>query len=382
MKIKNGKIVINTVICLAVLIGIYFLLPYVFSFISWVLKVFMPFILGYVFSLAINPLADKLQNRLKLPRGISAILVIILTVGIAGGIIGGIVWKIVDETKSLYSHYPQIYAEALEMWENISSRFSDFYFKMPDNIQELLDNFANQISVGIAGIFEKTPVVERAGNFAKSLPGIFIGLIVFFLSLYFMIADAKTVHGFLHRIVPGKILDKFLNIRIELKKYMGGYVKAQAIIMSIAFAVIFIGLSLLKIEYALLIAIGIAVFDALPFFGSGAVLWPWAAVSFLNGSVKTGVGLIIIYFVIILTRQMIEPKIVSSSIGLHPILTLMSMYVGYKTFSIGGMILGPITLMLIISFYKSGIFAPLVHLIKQIKRWIFAYAEKLKENFK
>ena len=186
----------------------------------------------------------------------------------------------------------------------------------------------------------------------------------------------------MHKIVSEKTLSKLANIRTELKKYMGGYVKAQAIIMSIAFAVIFVGLSILNVNYALLIALGIAVFDALPFFGSGAVLWPWAAVSFLNGSIKTGVGLLIIYLVIILTRQTIEPKVVSSSIGLHPIMTLMSMYVGYKTFSIGGMILGPITLMLIISFYKAGVFDPIIRLFGKIKNAAVQELYKIKEVFK
>lgn len=384
MKFKSSgwRIAALVIAALLILTGIYFLLPYVLSLAGWAVRVFMPFILGYVFSLVINPLADKLQKRFKLPRGISAILVIILTVGIFGGIITGIVWKIISEIRSLYTHYPQIYADAVALWEDISTRFSDIYIKMPDNVQEVLDNLGQQALSSVTAFFNQTPVVERAGNFAKALPGIFIALIVFFLSLYFMITDAKGVSVFLHKIVSEKTLSKLANIRTELKKYMGGYVKAQAIIMSIAFAVVFVGLSILNVNYALLIALGIAVFDALPFFGSGAVLWPWAAVSFLNGSIKTGVGLLIIYLAIVLTRQTIEPKVVSSSIGLHPIMTLMSMYVGYKTFSIGGMILGPITLMLVISFYKAGVFDPIIRFFGKIKNAAIQELYKIKEIFK
>ena len=384
MKFKSSgwRIAALVIAALLILTGIYFLLPYVLSLAGWAVRVFMPFILGYVFSLAINPLADKLQKRFKLPRGISAILVIILTVGIFGGIITGIVWKIISEIRSLYTHYPQIYADAVALWEDISTRFSDIYIKMPDNVQEVLDNLGQQALSSVTAFFNQTPVVERAGNFAKALPGIFIALIVFFLSLYFMITDAKGVSVFLHKIVSEKTLSKLANIRTELKKYMGGYVKAQAIIMSIAFAVVFVGLSILNVNYALVIALGIALFDALPFFGSGAVLWPWAVVSFLNGSIKTGVGLLIIYLGIVLTRQTIEPKVVSSSIGLHPIMTLMSMYVGYKTFSIGGMILGPITLMLVISFYKAGVFDPIIRFLGKIKNAAIQELYKIKEIFK
>lgn len=369
MKFKtNGWRIAGFVVIAALMItGIYFLFPYVLSLIGWAVSIFLPFILGYLFSLLIDPLADRLQEKLKLPRGISAVLVIILTVGIVGGILTGIIWKIVAEVRSLYSQYPKIYNDIVQLWESFSDKYSKVYMALPVSIQNVCDDFGAQISAAVTDFFGKTPVMERAGNIAKSLPGIFIAMIVFFLSLYFMVTDAKVVSRAIHRIVPERLLDRFSAIREELKKYMGGYVRAQCIIMSVVFVIVMIGLTIFKKDYALLIAIGVAVLDALPFFGSGAVLWPWALISFLNGSVKLGVGLIIIYLVIVLTRQMIEPKLVSSKIGLHPILTLMSMYVGYRTFSIGGMILGPITLMILISFYRAGVFDPIINLIKKFR---------------
>lgn len=375
MKFKtNGWRIAGFVVIAALMItGIYFLFPYVLSLIGWAVSIFLPFILGYLFSLLIDPLADRLQKKFKLPRGISAVLVIILTVGIVGGILTGIIWKIVAEVRSLYSQYPKIYNDIVQLWESFSDKYSKVYMALPDSIQNVCDDFGAQISAAVTDFFGKTPVMERAGNIAKSLPGIFIAMIVFFLSLYFMVTDAKMVSRAIHCVVPERLLDRFAAIREELKKYMGGYVRAQCIIMSVVFVIVMIGLTILKKDYALLIAIGVAVLDALPFFGSGAVLWPWALISFLSGSVKLGVGLIIIYLVIVLTRQMIEPKLVSSKIGLHPILTLMSMYVGYRTFSIGGMILGPLTLMILISFYRAGVFDPIINLIK--KFWSFTKYE-------
>ena len=383
MKFKtNGwRIAAAAVIIAGIAAGIYFLFPYALELLGWGLSIFLPFILGYLFSLLINPLADKLQNRLKLPRGISAILVIILTVGIVGGILTGVIWKIVSEVISLYSQYPKIYSDAVALWESISDKYSKLYTVMPDNFKSLFDNFGSQISETVTGFFGKTPVVERAGNFAKSLPGMFIALIVFFLSLYFMVTDAELVSKKIHEIVPSAVLERLADIRTELKKYMGGYVRAQCIIMTVAFCILFIGLTILQKDYALLIAIGIAVLDALPFFGSGAALWPWALVSFLSGSVKSGVGLVIIYLIIILTRQTIEPKLVSSKIGLHPILTLMSMYVGYRTFSIGGMILGPITLMIVISFYRAGVFDPIIKMLKNLGLFFKHEFEHIKAMF-
>lgn len=365
-KTNGGRILAAVVLILAAAAGVYFVFPYAVGFAGYVLSIFLPFILGYLFSLAINPLADKLQNRFKLPRGVCAILVIVLTVGIVGGVLTGVIWKIVAEIKSLYSQYPLIYRDLMSLWESISEKYSKLYTLMPDNVQDVFDSFGKQLFASVSDFFERTPVFERAGNFAKALPGVFIALIVFFLSLYFMVADAKRISEKINNIIPDKVLERFADIKSQMKKYMGGYVRAQCVIMSVVFCVIFIGLTILRKDYALLIAIGVAVFDALPFFGSGAVLWPWALVSFLSGDVKSGVGLVIIYLVIVLTRQTIEPKLVSSNVGLHPILTLMSMYVGYRIFSIGGMILGPITLMILISLYRAGVFSPIIRLVKNM----------------
>ena len=146
------------------------------------------------------------------------------------------------------------------------------------------------------------------------------------------------------------------------------YIKAQLTIMCISFTILLIGLSILKIDYALVIAIAVAILDALPFFGSGAVLWPWAAIAFIMGDVLLGVSLIIIYLAVILTRQFVEPKIVSQNIGIHPITTLMAMYVGFKIFSIGGMILGPLLMVMLVSLYRTGIFDGVVMSAKNLFR--------------
>jgi predicted PurR-regulated permease PerM len=113
------------------------------------------------------------------------------------------------------------------------------------------------------------------------------------------------------------------------------------------------------------------------FFGSGAVLIPWAIISFITSDIRMGIGMLIIYLSVILTRQMIEPKIVSSNIGINPLMTLMAMYIGYKIFSIGGMILGPVILMLGVSFYKAGAFDGIIRFIKKIFTYIKAEIQSL-----
>lgn len=372
MKIKKNwiRVVIFTAILALACVGLYFFLPKIVNLAGFLISLFLPFLLGYLFSMLVNPLADTMQKKLKIPRGLSAVLVIILIVGILGGVITFAVWKIVDESRMLYTQFPVIYENARNSIHALGEKFSNIYVSMPENIQQSFTALGESISNKAANFIntKSSPVVDHAGNFAKALPSVFVAVIVFILSAYFMVSENKTVHNVVHslfhRIFSERFYERMSAVKQELKKYLGGYIKAQGILMVISFIIMFIGLTVLQIDYALLIALCVAIVDALPFFGSGLILWPWMLIAFLNGNIKLGIGLVIIYLAVTIMRRFTEPKLVSTGMGLHPILTLMSMYVGYKTLSIGGLILGPIILMIIISFYKSGIFDAPIRVIK------------------
>ena len=374
MKIKKGwiKITLSVIGLVAAVALIYLFLPKILGALGFLIKLFMPFLLGYLFSMAVNPLADFLQKKLKIPRGFSAVLVMVLIIGIVGGVLTFAIWKIVDEVRMLYTQFPAIYESVQNGVHSIGSKLSVIYDNLPMNVQTAITALGDSISDKAAHFIntKSMPVVDYAGNFAKALPSVFIGVIVFILSSYFMVSDNKSVSRAVRKIISPKFMERLIMVKTELKKYLGGYCKAQVILMFIAFLIMLIGLSILDIDYALLIALAVAVLDALPFFGSGLVLWPWTVLAFLDGDIRLGIGLIIIYAAVALMRHFTEPKLVSSRIGMNPILTLMSMYVGYRTLSIGGLILGPIILMLIISFYKAGVFDAPIRILKSIGTFI------------
>lgn len=384
MTAKRVKLAVISVIGITAIVLAVLFFPNILGIIGSIVRLFMPFILGYLFSVLVNPLADGLASRFKLPRSASAIIVILLTIGVIGGIVTLIVLKIIEEMRSIYDKFPAIYANFLYGWKGISAKFSNIYQALPEGIQSALDSSGEKFFDSLSELAnnKSTPLFESAGNIAKSVPGIFISVIVFLLSSFFMISDAKTVQAGIHRIFSDNFRKKLSAAKIEIKRYVGGYIKAQLIIMVFAFTILFIGLNILNVEYSLIIALGIAFFDALPFFGSGAVLWTWSAISFLSSDFKRGIGLIIIYLCVIFTRQMIEPKIVSQKIGMNPILTLMSMYVGYKVLSIGGMILGPLLMMLFISLKRAGIFDGVIGFFSDIKRIIKSEIDTIKKQIK
>ena len=144
----------------------------------------------------------------------------------------------------------------------------------------------------------------------------------------------------------------------QLLSSLGNYLKAEAILVIIAFFQVLIGLYIfqkmgMNVQYPLLAAIGIGFVDALPILGSGTVLVPWAVISAINGDIKLAIGLLIIFAILSVVRQFLEPKVVSKKIGIHPIFTLIAMYTGFKLIGILGLLIGPIALIIIKNLYGT-----------------------------
>ena len=144
----------------------------------------------------------------------------------------------------------------------------------------------------------------------------------------------------------------------QITKSLGGYLKAQVILIVISFIISLVGLYImyfsgLNVGFPLLIAIGIGFVDALPILGSGAVMIPWAIISGLNGNLKLGISIIILLIIMSVTRQLLEPKIVSGNIGIHPIFTIIAMYTGFKIIGVLGMFIGPILLIIFKNIFSN-----------------------------
>lgn len=387
MKVKKStlKLVVLILIAVICVLAVYFSFPAIFKFIKYIVGLFMPFILGYLFSVVVKPLVTFMEKQFKIPRVVSAVIVMVLLLGVIGGLITLVVYRAVDEVKNIYNQLDVIIAEISKMRISLEGMFE----RMPQVVQDSVSAFLDDVLVTITGILsiKSAPLMSSAGGLAAALPKILVSFIAFILSSFFMVCDFEIVSRTIDRVFKLQWREKLFNVRMQLKKYLGGYIKAQLAIMSVAFLIMLISFAILDVKYGALVAAGIALFDALPFFGSGAVLWPWSIISFINGDLKLGFGCIITYVVIFLVRQLIEPKIVSKNIGMHPILTLMSMYIGYRVLSIGGMILGPIIMLTVISFYRAGVFDGIFEFFKTI--WFFikkeinsvkAYVKKLWES--
>lgn len=183
-------------------------------------------------------------------------------------------------------------------------------------------------------------------------------LVVTFLALYFICTDKVYIIDQMEHHLPEIWVKKLYKHLKEIITALGKYLKAQALLILISFIISVIGLYIFKIaglnvKYPLLYALGIGFVDALPIFGSGSVMIPWAIISACNGDMQLAISVFLLWIFMSVVRQLIEPRIVGNKIGIHPIFTLIAMYTGFKLMGVIGLFIGPIMLIILKSIFSD-----------------------------
>ena len=350
-------------IILGILLGIRFL------------QFFMPFVIGWIIAMIANPLVRMLERRLKVARKHTSMVIIIGVLAVIIVVIYFLGVKIGEETRSFLEQAPEMYSEFREEFQDAGKNLESIISELPQNIQESLEEAQKDIgditgqAVGKISQF----TVDKAGTFARNIPGILISIIFSILSAYFFIADRDRILEFGRNHTPQIIQEKWRMMAESFKMVFGGYFKAQFKIMAVIGVILFIGMLILKVRFAILVAILVAFLDMLPFLGTGTVLIPWAVFKLLSGDIRYAVGLVILYLVTQLVRRIIEPKLVGDSIGMNPLATLIFMYIGYRVGGVLGMILAVPIGAIVLNFYKAGTFDGVSNGFKEAGRDLFQW---------
>mgnify|MGYP005763203221 FL=1 len=319
---------------------------------------YLPFLIAFVLSLLIEPAIKFLMRKLKLKRKTSSIFIFLIVLLIIGG---GLVWgitTIISEASSLLqgfnNYFDKLYIQIQEVMNYFSSSKFQFSEQVNHFIQEstteFIGNFSNWIKNGLTNLL----------NFFTQIPTISIYVVITLLSLYFICTDKIYIMDQVEHHLPPIWAKKIWIHLKEISKMLGCYLKAEATLVLVSFIISIIGLYIfqmigLNIHYPLLIALGIGFVDALPILGSGSVMIPWAILVALDGDIKLGIAIMILWGIMSIVRQFIEPRIVSHQLGIHPIFTLLAMYTGFRFMGIIGILLGPIILIIL-----KNIFATLI----------------------
>lgn len=319
---------------------------------------FMPFVIGWVIASIASPVVNWLEKRMKLIKKWGSALIIIGVLGVLGLLIYLLVSTISREIISLIQNMPDMYQDLEAGMETIGENLKGIFHLLPVGVQEgwhtMMNNLEQTMGDMIGRLSE--PTVSAAGRFAKGIPSALIATIVTFISAYFFIAQREDVIRLAKKIAPNALVTRMTMVTDNLKYAVGGYFRAQLKIMVVVYMLLLAGFLLLGIHFAFLLAFLIAFLDFLPFFGTGTALIPWAVYKFMMGNYKLVIGLLILYGVTQLVRQLIQPKLVGDSMGLNPLVTLVLLYAGYKAGGVFAMIFAVPAGLIVINLHKAGAF--------------------------
>ena len=348
---RNLKMIINILVSIIVLLLCIFLIPRILIF-------FMPFVVGWIISCIANPLVQFLEKKMKIRRRAGTVVVIVLVIGAISGTGYLVISLLAKQLQGFISSLP-------EMWESLENDISHFgnminhaFVNLSPEWTQTLNTIGNMIGEFVKGIPSNMESFsfDGVGSMVGSIANVIIAVIMSMLSSYFFIAEREYVFQVARRIIPASVYKRYDVVYQSLKQAVGGYLKAQLKIEVWIYFLILTGLTILRVDYAFLIALAIAALDFLPIFGSGAVFWPWAVLKLLSGDYFLAVGFLIIWGVGQLARQVIQPKIVGDSVGLAPIPTLILLFVGYKAAGVIGMIIAVPIGIIILNMYEEGVF--------------------------
>ena len=344
-----------------------FLINFAFFALIFALSIFLvryalpelfPFVVAFIVTMILRPIVRFLHNKLKINSRVLSVVLVILFYGTIGVIVIWLLMEIVsfaaDKAKDLPSFF--------------QNQIRPFLITLFDEIQEMLHNLdpematgfddtANSLlsTIGSTVMSFSGQLVGKLTDVAVSVPSFLLNIVIMIVATIFLLVDFESIFAFIKKQLSDKTNELVHNIGTHLGKVLKKYILSYSLVMLITFGEIFAGLSIIGVKYAALIAALIAIFDILPVVGSGLIIVPWAIISFIIGDIGIGIGLFILWAVLCIVRQIIEPKIVGNSVGMHPFLTLFAMLAGNFIYGGIGILLLPVTIALCQSLNSAGV---------------------------
>ena len=313
-----------------------------------------PFVVAVVVTMMLQSSIKKWAKRFRIKRkavSVAAVLLVYIALGFLVVFLGYALYK---QLITFLSILPEYVGNFSDVVNNLIEKAQRLFGHLPDGFTNIFEEVPSTAVQTFAETVTNL-ITQLAGSIAKGIPGFLISLAVTVVASAYFAKDYDDMVGWMTQNVPIKYLKKLSSAKVRVFKGLGSMLKGYGLIMVITFVEVFLGLSIIGNEYALIIAVVTALVDILPVLGSGTVLLPWAVFSILTGDYKKAIGLVVIHLVITAVRNIAEPKIIGDKVGVHPLLMLAAVFLGLKIFGVAGIILLPVTVVIIKSLIPENI---------------------------
>ncbi len=347
---KKREFIVHT-LYVAIIIAMLFL------FFKFLFPALIPFVIGFVVACIVRFFARKIGKDSEQHKKTAALIITICFYSVIFLILVLVGVKAVDEIGSFIRSIPTIYKDIiLPFLEQISQKVEEIAMQLDERIAMEVEATLNEFLASLGKYISdfSLAVVSFVSDGILGIPAFLIRMIITVVSTFFMAVDFDKITGILKKLIGDKKYGVIIQSANHTKLVILAYLKSYTLLFCLTFIELSIGFWILKIPYPFWIALGIAVFDILPILGTGGVLIPWSLVCLFIGNIRMGVCIFVLYIIITAIRNTLEPKIVGKQIGLHPLITLIAMFVGMNLLGIVGMILFPVSLVIIVSMAKAG----------------------------
>lgn len=334
MKLSN----IDTVRLSSLLIAGAILLCIAYLFVRYLLPVLLPFLLAWGLALLLRPLNAHLAKKSGMPYRLVSVLTLLLSLFAVFGLLFLIGSRLVGELRAAIGALSE---GDIPFFDRLTGLFPG-----KDGTGGGLEALVSVLSDrAVEALLAALPPL--VGGFVLSLPSALLFLLVSVVAAFYFSLDLPRVHAAIRKLLPPSVASTLSSLRADAFRLGLGYVRSYLILAGIIFLVMLVGLSILGVRYALLLSILLAAVDILPVLGIGVVLVPWGIVAIAFGDTTLGIGLLVLFGAAEILRQVIEPRLLGAALGVHPLLSLFSLYLGARLFGLFGLILGPVLAVLL-----------------------------------
>ena len=317
---------------------------------------YMPFLVAFIISLMIEPAIKFIMKKTGFTRRVSSIIIFLIVSLLILGTLTWLIITIFSEASSLLQGLNDYFDKVYIQFQNFISSLNFDKIHLSDELLQVIQNSTGNVLETVSNWLKNA--LGGLINLVTSLPSIAICIGITVIALYFICVDKIYIIDQIEHHMPKIWVKKIWVHSKELIETLGGYLKAEVSLVLISFIISLIGLYILQfsgfnIKYPLLMALAIGFVDALPILGSGSFMIPWAIISALNGDINLGIAIIVLLIIMSIVRQVLEPKLVSKNIGIHPIFTLIAMYTGFKLIGVIGLLIGPIVLIIVKNIFSN-----------------------------